>query len=397
MKIIHAAVLLTLMVFTICGCTPSAPQWPTLQVAVDEAVQTQMADIPAPTRPQPTIAPSSTPYPIQTLPISTLQKPISPGLLSGLVFRNGYLMQVQPDGTAVMLTDKLAEVLSPDQKYALANSNGDFWLINLLDSKLTRLTMTENRVECCAVWWTGHTDKILFLSNGLGGNNGVATNGYLSVIKQDGTGYRVLDPDHPSSGVPAVSPDGTWIAYGHGDSAWLFGGELGPQKIDPAEYGLDNLKGQTISYPAWSPDGRYLAWSWHSELNSGRKAAVLILDMQQKTHRMGSPFTSSGVDPDLAFKWSPDGSWLAYMKDSTNPGESGAYLIRMDSPLLQEIQISSIAGLIPGAWHPDSKQLVLLGTQPPATFEFWLLDVSDGSLSRVGLEQYQAALILSWN
>ena len=314
----------------------------------------------------------------------------------GIIFNGSELYQIQKDGSVLSLQSLPVSALSPDRQYSLTNTNGDFWLTNRATSNLVRLTMTENRVECCATWWTNHPDKILFLSNALGGNPGIATNGYLTVIKQDGTGYLVLDPDHPSSGIPAVSPDGVWIAYGQGEVGWLFGGELGPQKVDPVDYGLVSLKGQSISYPAWSADGRFTAWKWQSDLNSGSKVGVLVLDMVNKTYQLAPLFSPDNVNLPLNIKWSPDGKYLAYSKSTTDKSTSGTYLISYDDKNLSEVQISN-SKLVPAMWSKDSQKIALLGIQPPEDASFWLYQPTSKVLSRVGLDQYSALEIIAWD
>ncbi len=373
----------------IAACSPLADNLPIELPSVDQAVQTQLAKIP-----------SATSLPLPTAQIPTFSNPTpssgSAELLDGLIFAGGELQQVQPDGSVNTLYSGQIEAISPDKNLGLINSNGDLWLAQFNPQSISRLTMTEQRVECCATWWNNHPQKILFLSNNLGGNTGVATSGYLTVIKQDGTGYQVLDPDHPSSGVPAVSPDGVWIAYGYGPTAWLFGGELGPQKIDPAEYGLVSLKGQSISMPAWSPDGRHLAWRWQSDLNSGSKVGVLILDLLGLTYQLGALFPSTEDFSDLSFSWSPDGRWLAYRKSSSQSEENGTYLIDTTTSNLTESRISG-PGVHPEIWSPDGQRLVLLGDQTPLMSIFYLYEVSSQSLKQIGLERYQAGTTLAWS
>jgi hypothetical protein len=385
---------LVLLCILLSACSPNPAKAAGDSSAVDQAVKTQLAGQINPTQIQP-----------ETLSTQTLQpnlnitnNPISTGSasdLAGLIFSGGELQHIQLDGSIKTLYPKQIEALSPDSKLGLTNSNGDFWLAHLDTQSITRLTMTENRVECCATWWNNHPEKILFLSNTLRGNTGVATSGYITVIKQDGSGYLVLDPDHPSTGVPAVSPDGVWIAYGYGETAWLFGGELGPQKIDPVEYGLVSLKGQSISMPAWSPDGRYLAWRWQSDLNSGSKVGVLILDLVEKSYRLGTLFSVDAGIPELSLTWSPDGKWLAYTKTSSNPDESGTYLIQADTANLDEIKIT-YSGILPQLWSPDGAELVLLANQAPELGTFYLFDLANRQVRRIGLEQYLAGSTLAW-
>lgn len=385
-----------ILTLALSGCNPQTPEWPTPELSVDQAVQTQISNLPAATA---TLEPTQTSpaaQPENTLTITTNPDPLPPGTLAGLLFGGPDLRQVQPDGSELVIYDKPVEVVSPDNQYTLVNSNGDFWLTTLATKQLARLNMTETRVECCAAWWVNHPDKILFLSNGLGGNNGIATNGYVTMVKQDGTGYRVLDSEHPTSGPPSVSPDGTWIAYGNGEVGWLFGGELGPQQVNPVDYGLVSIKGQTIAYPSWSPDGKYTVWAWQSHLNSGNKIGVLVLDMEQKTYRLGKLFSSSSQSTfNPIFRWSPDGNWLAYYVETSDPEESGTHLIQMDKTDLLDV-LAAPKSILPGAWNKNSHQLALISTEAPNSGVLWLLDTEQWVLNRMGFEQAMASKIFAW-
>jgi Tol biopolymer transport system component len=229
------------------------------------------------------------------------------------------------------------------------------------------------------------------LSNTLGGNTGVATNGYLTVVKQDGTGYTVLDPDHPSSGRPAVSADGTWIAYGFGASGWLFGGELGPQEIKPLDYGLQS--GGTLSAPAWSPDGSRLAWAWRDQAGM---VSPLVLDMNKKSYLMAQTAVNEGSQIIGSLQWDPSGRWLVYAIQSANSTVNGIWMMDTSTPNGRAERITD-QNLIPGVWSPDGTRLALasyIDTQPGA---IWLLDLPAGKMQPVDTETLgPAPMLIGW-
>lgn len=383
------------IIFLIAGCSPKTPAWPTPEFSVDQAVQTQMAaTTPSAAAGQPSAAPAS---PTAESPKITIQT--TPGSLTdlaGLIYDGSGLRKIQADGSSTLLYDKQVQAISPDRLWALSNSNGDFWLVDLTTRKITRLTMTETKVECCAAWWNQHDGRLLFLSNDLGKNAGVGTQGFLTMVKQDGTSYMVLDADHASAGIPAVSPDGTWIAYGSGETGWLFGGELGPQKVDPADYGLVSLKGQTISHPAWSPDGKKLAWYWQSILNSGSKAGILILDMDAKTYTLGALLSDPVQYADPMMRWSPDGKWIAYLANSASNPAAGTHLMSTDPAHPMDVQVGQ-AGLLPGVWKSDSSKLALSGIKGADTAGLWMLDPSTWQLTRMGRSEELPGTIYAWD
>jgi len=387
----------------IISCQPAAPSWPTPDADVEQAVLTQMASMP-----RPTLYPAMdfTGTPISTDPLSSpeiltipapIQTPSPASRLAGLVFDAGTLVQVAQDGSLIQLYDRTVDILSADGTFALTSGNGDYWMYDLTRKSLVKLTDTSTRNECCAVWWTGHPDKILMLSSSVNAPSGVASRGYLTVIRMDGTGYMVLDPEHPTTGTPAVSPDGIWIAYGIGETGWLFGGEQDPIPFDPRDFGLESLKGQRISHPSWSPDGMKIAWYWQSVLNVGPRMGVAVFDLVNKTYQLGSLVEPSTDEPPIyGPKWSPDGNWLTYLVNAKLPEESGARVMRVDGQANQVLHLDG-AGLIPGAWSPDGKYLALSSmigsTDQPG---IWLADSDTWELSRVDLPGTLPGRIYLW-
>jgi Tol biopolymer transport system component len=385
------------------ACQPASPVWPTPDAVVEQAVLTQMAAMPRPTlypamditgTPVSTTSPSSPE--VLTIP-APIQTPADAYNLAGLVFDAGTLVQVAEDGSLIQWYDRPVDILSADGNYTLTSGNGDYWMYDLTTKKLVKLTDTATRNECCAVWWAGHPDKILMLSSSVNAASGVATRGYLTVIRMDGSGYMVLDPEHPTTGTPAVSPDGIWIAYGIGETGWLFGGEQEPIPFDPRDYGLESLKGQRISHPSWSPDGTKIAWYWQSVLNVGSRMGVVIFDLVNKTYQLGNLVEPSTDEPPIyAPKWSPDGLWLAYSIDARLPEESGTWVMRVDGQANQVLHLGG-AELIPGAWSPDGKFLALssvVGSTDQSGI--WLADTSNWEMSLVDMPGMIPGRIYLW-
>lgn len=376
-------------VIVLGGCSPAAPQWPTTDPAIDQAVATQLAM-------QETGAPAdasavstgafSTDQPIQ---LDSTSAPAS--LLAGLVVYSGGALQFQADGSMKQLSAAQIEALAPDLQSGLINTNGDIWLQTFADQNTVRLTLTETKVECCATWWTNHPEKILMLSNALGGNSGVATNGYLTVVKQDGTGYTVLDPDHPSSGTPAVSADGTWIAYGNGPSGWIFGGEMGPQELKPQDYGLQGSG--ILSSPAWSPSGDRLAWAWRDD--SGM-VAPLVFDLTAKTYQIAQNAVNSGAQIIGQLAWDPTGRWLVYAVRSSSSAVNGIWMMDTSGTSGKLIRISE-KELSTGAWSPDGTKLALSTYRNDQAGQIWMFDLTGWKFQPVDVSlPASAPAVLEW-
>ncbi len=98
---------------------------------------------------------------------------------------------------------------------------------------------------------------------------------------------------------PVVSPDGKQVAFAALGNLYLHPVGGAPRKITDDE-ALD-------TEPAWSPDGRYLAWS--SDRAGGTLLDLWIYDTQSSTMRQLTSEPTSAMGP----AWSPDGTRIAYL------------------------------------------------------------------------------------
>jgi WD40 repeat protein len=108
---------------------------------------------------------------------------------------------------------------------------------------------------------------------------------------------------------PSFSPDGAQVAFswtsGAGGDADIYvkvvDSNSPPLRItfSPA----DDL------WPAWSPDGRYLAFV---RSQFGKREILLASPLGGDERKLTDvPYAATGYDPPLTMAWSPDGKWLA--------------------------------------------------------------------------------------
>lgn len=134
---------------------------------------------------------------------------------------------------------------------------------------------------------------------------------------------RPLTPAFGAVASPRVSPDGRWVVYVHSDgthdalAAVDTQGTRWPWKLaDDADFFMQ---------PAFSPDGRRLAWVAWDQLNmpwtGTRLVTAPILD-EGPDLRLGDAEIWAGDDGAAIQQpaFSPDGRWLAYLSDA--PGFS---------------------------------------------------------------------------
>ncbi len=326
-------------------------------------------------------------------------------VLAGLVYRaflgNASLYQINAAGQSVALSNHVnvnISALSPDGRWGLVNSLGDYWIIDLAQDNLLKLTLTPDRQESGGVWWPARPGLILFDSFAVTGERDLSAGmGYLSVIHSDGSGYQVLDEEHPAVSPPAPSPDGQWVAYGAGETAWLYRWEQGPQVFDPRDYGLESLKGQRISEPQWSPDGKKLAWRWESVLNVGPRLGLVVFDLERKNALLLHLFEPATESSGLEFRWSPDGKWLAVLAQSKEESQAGTWVVSADGQMDQEWHLTGM-DYAPAVWSPDGRWLALmpLGAKNQSENGLWLIDSASWQRSFVALSQGGPYDVLEW-
>ena len=167
---------------------------------------------------------------------------------------------------------------------------------------------------------------------------------FSSTAKQDATG--ILSP--------ALSPDGTQVAFVALNQLWLMTIGQKPHKLTTDSY----FKAD----PTWSPDGKSLAYSSDSD----GSMAIFIRNMQTgATRKLTAPF--AGAEVQLA--WSPDGKKIAF--EDTLDLEAGAremYVADVATGQFQKVWgaanstgININADFEPGrpSWGPDSNTIAL--------------------------------------
>ncbi len=185
----------------------------------------------------------------------------------------------------------------------------------------------------------------------------------LEIADFDGNNAQVLLTSSAPLLSPAWSPDGRKLAYvsfeNRRSEVWI------QEVYSGKRTRLASFKGSN-SAPAWSPDGRKLALSLSRDGNS----EIYLLDLESKTMQRLTHNRGADTEPD----WSPDGSTLAFLSDRSG----GPQIYRMSAAggRAERISFKGRYNTSPD-WSADGRQITFLQGDR-GRYRIALLDVEQG-------------------
>lgn len=351
--------LSTLLLLLLAACTPEFE--PTLENSAGAPIRVTrpgQENIPAVT-PTPflpsTVTPFATDSPTPYLSPTPPPPPPSPTPIPafpGMVYSapDG-LWQIAADWQPVFLSDRAEARLSPNGTHLVFASDGHIWLQDTASGQVQALTQAAGREVHSPQWWPGRPDVVLAMAQNpaVEGPNA----GLLSAVTVDGV-FTLLE-SNSSNALPTGSPDGQTIAYDIAGQPALHHWDTGSsERLNPADFGLPaNLQ---MGSPAWSPDGRQVAWYAAGPIGDQWQAGIAVFDLAVGNGWLLHPYAPIGRGGWFdAPVWSPDGKWLAFTAEDEDENAHGVWVVATNGGTVDKVAEEYFIG--PGRyplWHPDA-------------------------------------------
>jgi Tol biopolymer transport system component len=219
----------------------------------------------------------------------------------------------------------------------------------------------------------------------------------IATISSDGARENILYSDTAAIDSPAISPNGTQLAF----ERWFPADGTAQLYV----YDRDRKAGRTISpqggdarTPDWSPDGQSIVYS----LSTNNQVHQIVISAPDGS---GLRALTSSLRPKLGARWSPEGRSIAFAAAS-EPGGLDFSIWIMNADGTNETQLTTITGpsndsLVAQvsqspSWSPDGKSLAYARGVPGKFPEVHVMRANGAESERVAVIQLLTQNAPAW-
>ncbi|MFZ5858919.1 MAG: TolB family protein [Chloroflexota bacterium] len=297
-------------------------------------------------------------------------------------------------------TDTSTPIVKPSFRgiIAFASASRKYTSLALLDLKVGGIQSLPTMVLASSPSWSPDGQWLAFV-----GSSPDDQHSDIYKIRIDGSELiRLTNINPQGKGNVTWSPDGRFIAYSYQDKV---SGIAVVNADENTTQVLTDVSGNAYS-PTWSPKSNQIAYLYVEKL--GAPIVLVVMDADGKNTKLLKefPFAWGGnVD------WSPDGKWLAIVygkaPESTNVVCSDIYLIRPDGSDLTRLTelttLSMCAEYV--VWSPDGKYLAFVGRNITGGqtnimnkgSQIYIMDLASKNIFPVTNEQDWSIDKIDWN